>query len=98
MRELARCLVWTLALGAVALLLALFHGVGLAHADGPWAWVLLLVFWPHYLLAAVRGAGPGPANAPALFAAQFVYFLAVVFAVRRLRRGKSRWRSDRASQ
>jgi hypothetical protein len=95
MRELTRCLAWTLALGAVALLLAMFHSVGLAHADGPWVWLLLLLFWPQYVLGA-PGASAGSIYLPAVFVAQFAYFLALVAAVRRLSRGKSRWRFNRA--
>ncbi|AMO24230.1 hypothetical protein GCM10027034_15680 [Ramlibacter solisilvae] len=99
MRELARCLAWTLALGALALLLAMLPGAGLEHADGPWAWGLLLAFWPHYLLGPGQGAGSGALHVAAIFGAQFAWFLAVVAAMRRLRRrGKARWRPGRAPQ
>jgi hypothetical protein len=93
MRELARCLAWTLALGALALLVAMFHGAGLAHTDGPWAWFLLLLFWPHYLLGYGHDASPQSLYLPVVFAAQSGYFLTLVAAVRRLRRGKARWRA-----
>jgi hypothetical protein len=92
MRELTQCLARTFALGALGLLLALFHGAGLEHADGPGAWLLLMVFWPHYLLGQGRDAWPESLYLPVVFAAQFAYFLAVVVAARRLRRGKARWR------
>ena len=87
MRELARCIAWALALGAVALVVAAFTSIGLAQANGLWVWAVLLVYWPFYLLGYVVGAetsySPGlSAFDAAVFGAQFLYFLAIVAGVR----------------
>jgi hypothetical protein len=95
MRELTRCIAWTLALGAAALLLAAFAGVGLAQVDGVWAWAVLLVYSPFYLLGHVFGSGkpfsPGwPAVDAAVFGTQFLYFFAITAGVRYLHRKRTR--------
>jgi hypothetical protein len=95
MRELTRCIAWTLALGAAALLLAAFAGVGLAQVDGVWAWAVLLVYSPFYLLGHVFGSGkpfsPGwPAFDAAVFGTQFLYFFAITAGVRYLHRKRTR--------
>ena len=95
MRELTRCIAWTLAIGAAALLLAAFAGVGLAHADGVWAWVVLLVYTPFYLLghafSAQKSWSPGLSGFDAaVFGAQFLYFLVITAGVRYLYRKKAR--------
>lgn len=94
MRELTRCIMWAIALGAPALLLAALAGVGLAQVDGPWAWVVFLVYAPFYLLGHAfspesSNALPDSAFEAAVFAAQFFYFLAIVWGVRFLRRRRS---------
>jgi hypothetical protein len=95
MRELTRCIAWTLALGAAALLLAAFAGIGLAQVDGAWAWAVLLVYSPFYLLGHVFGSGkpfsPGwPAFDAAVFGTQFLYFFAITAGVRYLHRKRTR--------
>jgi hypothetical protein len=87
MRELARCIAWALAVGAAALAVAAFAGTGLAQADGVWAWAVLLVYSPFYLLGHVFGAENShsprlSAFDAAVFGAQFLYFLAIVAGVR----------------
>jgi hypothetical protein len=87
MREFARCLAWALAVGAVALLLAVFAGRGLAQADGALAWLVLAIYAPFYFLghAFSGGSASGLTEASldaAVFAAQFAYFLFFVFALR----------------
>jgi len=92
-REFARCIAWTLGLGTLALLFALFGGSGLDHADGPRAWVLFSIYAPYYLLG--HGTGPQwpqPLVLLAALLAQFAYFLAGVALVRFVARGKARWR------
>jgi hypothetical protein len=97
MRELARCIAWALALGAAALVAAAFAGFGLAQVDGAWAWAVLLVYSPFYLLGYVFGAdtsystGLSPFDA-AVFGGQFLYFLVIVASVR-FALGKNRRRS-----
>jgi len=91
MRELARCIVWAIALGAPALLVAAFASMGLAQADGLAAWVVFLVYSPFYLLGHAFSADSGdplPATAfeAAVFAAQFLYFFVIVAVVRYLYR------------
>jgi hypothetical protein len=95
MRETARCIAWTLALGALALLFAMFGGSGLEHADGPRAWLLFIVYAPYYLLMDRAGL-PDALLAGAVFLAQFAYFLAAVAFLRSLARGKARWRGPGA--
>jgi len=95
MRELARCIAWTLALGAAALLLAAFAGAGLAQADGVWAWAVMLVYSPSYLLGHWWGNGQPPATVlsafdAAVFGAQFLYFFLITGGVRYLHRKRSR--------
>jgi len=94
-RELTRCIAWSLAIGTAALLLAAFAEAGLAQADGVWAWAVLLVYSPFYLLGHVF-SGEGAAS-PALsgfdaavFGAQFLYFLVITAAVRYLHRKRAR--------
>lgn len=94
MRELTRCIAWAMALGAPALLLAALAGVGLAQADGMWAWLVLLVYSPFYLLghafsADLAGSSADPAFEAAAFSAQFLYFLAIVAGARYLYRRKA---------
>jgi hypothetical protein len=99
MREFARCIAWTLALGTAALLFAMFGGGGLEHADGPQAWVLFSIYAPYYLLDhGTAPHWPGPLVMVAAFLAQFAYFLAAVAIVRSLARGKVRWRRRAARQ
>jgi hypothetical protein len=87
MRELARCIAWALALGAVALIVAAFASFGLAQVDGVWAWAVLLVYSPFYLLGHVFGADISysaglSAFDAAVFGGQFLYFLVIVAGVR----------------
>ena len=98
MRELARSTAWALLAGAIALVFALFAGGGLQHADGPGAWLLFVVYAPYYLLVHARAQWPGAPFLPAVFAAQFLWFLAAVLLVRRAARGKARWRTRRAAE
>jgi hypothetical protein len=96
MREFARCIAWTLALGTVALLFAMFGG-GLEHADGPHAWILFSIYAPFYVLGhGLAPYWPEPLVLVAAFLAQFAYLLAVVALMRLLARGKSRWRLRRS--
>ena len=95
MRELTRCIAWTLALGAVALLLAAFAGIGLAQADGVWAWAVLLVYSPFYLLGHAFGTESSHSLAlsnfdAAVFGAQFLYFFVITAGVRYLHRKRAR--------
>jgi hypothetical protein len=95
MRELARCISWTLAVGAVALLVAMFTSVGIAQSDGPLAWLVFAVYSPFYLVSHVLGPDPSQArlNAlfiPSAFAAQFLYFFVFVAASRYLSRKSGR--------
>jgi hypothetical protein len=95
MRELTRCIAWTLAIGAAALLLAAFAGVGLAQADGVWAWAVLLVYSPFYLLGHVfngeKVASPALSGFDAaVFGAQFLYFFVITAGVRYLHRKRTR--------
>ena len=95
MRELTRCIAWALAVGTVALLLAAFAEGGLAQADGMWAWAVLLVYSPFYLLGDVfsgeRAASPALSGFDAaVFGAQFLYFLVITAGVRYLHRKRSR--------
>jgi hypothetical protein len=85
-REAARCIAWTLAIGACALAFALFGSGGLEQAEGPAAWLLLAVYAPYYALVHARLAWPDAALMVAVFAAQFLWFLLGVVAVRRLLR------------
>jgi hypothetical protein len=96
MRELARCIVWAVGLGALALLLAAFGRVGLAQADGVLAWAVFLVYSPFYLLghafsSDAQGLSETGFNAT-VFAAQFAYFLLIVAAARFLHRRRARRR------
>lgn len=86
MREAARCIAWTLAIGACALAFALFASGGLEQADGPGAWLLLAVYAPYYALVHARLNWPEAAFIVAVFAAQFLWFFLGVVAVRRLMR------------
>jgi hypothetical protein len=95
MRELTRCIAWTLAIGAAALLLAAFAGRGLAQADGAWAWAVLLIYSPFYLLGhAFSGEHPSPLALSsfdaAVFGAQFIYFFLITAAARYLHRKSAR--------
>ena len=86
---------WTLALGAAALLLAAFAGIGLAQAEGLYAWAVLLVYSPFYLLGhafAMQGSHEAGLSAfdGFVFGAQFLYFLAIVAGVRYLYRKRPR--------
>lgn len=90
MRELTRCIAWTVGLGALALLFAAFAAKGLAQVDGPWAWLVFLLYSPFYLLghafsSSERQLADSTFEA-AVFAAQFLYFLAIVAGVRYLHR------------
>jgi hypothetical protein len=97
MREFARCIAWTLALGTLALLFAMFGGSGLEHADGPRAWVLFSIYGPYYLLDhGTSPHWPEPLVLVAALLAQFSYFLVAVAIVRSLARGKARWRLRRS--
>lgn len=98
MREFARCIAWALLAGAPALGFALFAGGGLQQADGPAAWVLFIVYAPYYLLVHARAGWPDAVFLAAVFAAQFLWFLAAAALVRRALRGKARWRARRAAQ
>jgi hypothetical protein len=94
-RELTRCIAWTLALGAAALLVAAFAGRGLAHADGMAAWAVFLIYSPFYLLGHAFGTdsshSPGvSAFDAAAFGAQFLYFFALVAGVRFFYRRRTR--------
>ena len=95
MRELARCIAWALALGAAALLVAAFASFGLAQVDGVWAWAVLLVYSPFYLLGYVFGADISYSTGlsafdAAVFGGQFLYFLAIVAGVRLASRKSAR--------
>jgi hypothetical protein len=94
MRELTRCIAWTLAIGAAALLLAAFAGVGLAQADGLWAWAVLLVYSPFYLLGHAFGSAKFSSSLSgfdaAVFGAQFLYFFVITAGVRYLHRKRTR--------
>ena len=101
MRELARCIVWAIALGALALLLAAFGHIGLAQADGVLAWAVFAVYSPFYLLGHAFSADAAPWSDSgldaAVFAAQFLYFLLIVATARVVYRksGKSGKRGQR---
>jgi hypothetical protein len=86
-----------MAVGAPALLVAAFAGVGLAQADGAWAWLVFLVYSPFYLLghafSAEAHSWPDSAQDAAVFAAQFLYFLLIVAGVRYLGRRRRRARA-----
>ncbi|MEJ6024211.1 hypothetical protein [Ramlibacter sp. PS4R-6] len=98
MREAIRCLAWAFALGAGALAFALFAGAGLEHSDGPFAWLLVVVYAPYYALVHVFGdRGEWPFRI-AVFVAQAVWFFALVALVRRAAHGKPRWRSRGAAE
>ncbi len=91
MRELARCISWTLAFGAIALLIAMFTSVGLAQSEGPLSWLVFVVYSPYYLMS--HALGPEAAQArmnaafmPMVFGVQFLYFFVLVVTVRRLTR------------
>ena len=95
MRELTRCIAWALAIGTAALLLAAFAEAGLAQADGVWAWAVLLVYSPFYLLghAFIGERAASPALSwfdAAVFGAQFLYFLLITAGVRYLHRKLAR--------
>ena len=98
MREAARSTAWALLAGALALVFALFAGGGLQSADGPGAWVLFVVYAPYYLMVHARPHWPGASFPIAVFAAQFLWFLAAVVLVRRAARGKPRWRAPGANE
>lgn len=77
----------------MALLLAAFASKGLAQADGPLAWLVFVVYWPFYLLGHAFSSDssdlvPDSGFEAAVFAAQFLYFLTIVAAVRYLSRGR----------
>ena len=83
MRELARCIAWTIGLGAPALLVAAFASTGLAQADGVGAWLVFLVYSPFYLLGHAFSPDsnhslPDSAFDAVVFAAQFAYFFVIV--------------------
>ena len=86
MREAARCIAWTLAIGACAMAFALFASGGLEQAEGPGAWGLLFVYAPYYALVHARLHWPEAALMVAVFATQFLWFLLGVVAVRRVLR------------
>ena len=98
MREAGRCIAWALLVGALALAFALFAPGGLQQADGPLAWLLFVLFAPYYLLLHARMPWPDAAFPVAVFAAQLIWFVAGVAAVRRAARGKPRWRARRAAE
>jgi hypothetical protein len=95
MRELAKCIAWTIAFGAPALVAAAFAGGGLAQADGIWALIVFLVYSPFYLLGhafspdAAQTALPESTFDAAVFVAQFLYFFMVVAAVRYFHRKRA---------
>ena len=94
MRELTRCIAWTLAIGAAALLLAGFAGMGLAQADGVWAWAVLLVYSPFYLMGHVFSSEKAASAVlsgfdAAVFGAQFLYFFVITAGVRYLYRKRT---------
>lgn len=95
MRELARCIAWAIGLGTPALVVAAFGGAGLAQADGWWAWLVFVVYSPFYLLGHAFSAEsasslPDSSFDAVVFAAQFLYFLLAVAAVRYVHRLASR--------
>ncbi|HSH89312.1 MAG TPA: hypothetical protein VK996_04970 [Ramlibacter sp.] len=97
MRELTRCIVWTLCLGALALVIAAVMDIGVAQTEGASSWLILAVYAPFYLLGHAFHADPSgwlhdPAFLAATIAVQFFYFLALVGATRYLYRGRSRRR------
>jgi len=97
MRELTRCAVWTLCLGALALVSAAVMDVGVAQTEGASSWVVFAVYAPFYLLGHAFHADPSgwlhdPAFLAATISVQFFYFLALVGATRYLYRSRPRGR------
>jgi hypothetical protein len=82
-RDAARSIAWTLAIGACALAFALFASGGLEQAEGPGAWLLLVAYAPYYGLVHARLHWPDTALVVAVVVAQFLWFFIGVVAVRR---------------
>ena len=95
MRELTRCIAWTLGLGALLLLAAVMTGVGLAQMDGALAWLVFAMYAPFYLLGHTLGTQLSdsvhdPLFLAAAMAAQFMYVLFIVACVRAFARARAR--------
>jgi hypothetical protein len=95
MRELTRCIAWTLGLGALALAIAAAANLDLAHTEGARSWIVFVAYAPFYLLVHVFNTDPADWLADtgflaAALAGQFAYYLAVVAVIRWLWRRKRR--------
>ena len=97
MRELTRCIAWTVGLGAIAFAVAVATNVGLAQSEGFRAWLVFAAYAPFYGLVHAFHVEMSSWQEDSVFlaaalVAQFLYFLAIVTLVRFLYRQRRRAR------